>query len=434
MKCTPTTLIRSFLVALFVSGVPELLSAQDSAGDVSVIRAARLIDGRGTLLTNAAVVVQGDRIVDVLRGEAAASAARRARLVYDLGNATLLPGLIDGHVHLNGYFNSTGRLHTNNDGDTPTQSALAIANNLRRMLQSGVTTAQSMGASEDATYRAAVRNGWVEGPRIITTLNPITNEQLTPDSLRALVRQRKADGADAIKIFASKSIREGGTTTMSAEQLTALCGEAKANGLRSMVHAHSEESIRLSVLAGCSQIEHGVFVTPEVLRLMADRGTYFEPQCGLIFKNYLDNRAAYQGIGNFNDEGFASMERAMPLAANVIRQASSTPRLKLIWGTDAVAGAHGREVEDLICRVRDGGQPAMSALTSATSLAAEALGLDKEIGTIAKGYRADIIATDGDPSQRIEALRRVTFVMQNGRAHLVAAPGRVVSQSRASSP
>ena len=93
-----------------------------------------------------------------------------------------------------------------------------------------------------------------------------------------------------------------------------------------------------------------------------------------------------------------------------------------------------REVEDLICRVRDGGQPAMSALTSATSLAAEALGLDKEIGTIAKGYRADIIATDGDPSQRIEALRRVTFVMQNGRAHLVAAPGRVISRPRASSP
>ena len=434
MKCTPVTLHGSVLVALLLSGAQTPILAQDSSTDLSVVRAARVIDGRGNVLTKAAIVVRGDRIADLLQGDAADRAARRAAVVYDLGNATILPGLIDGHVHLNGYFNSSGRLHTNNDGDTPAQATLAIANNLRRMLQSGVTTAQSMGASEDATYRSAVKNGWVEGPRIITTLNPITNEQLTSDSLRALVRRRKADGADAIKIFASKSIREGGTTTMNAEQLAALCGEAKANGLRSMVHAHSAESIRLSVLAGCSQIEHGVFVTPDVLRLMSERGTYFEPQCGLIFKNYLDNRAAYQGIGNFNDEGFASMERAMPLAASVIRQASSTPRLKLIWGTDAVAGAHGREVEDLICRVRDGGQPAMAALTSATSLAAEALGLDGEIGTIAKGYRADIIATNGDPSHSIEALRRVTFVMQSGRVHRVDAPARVVSRPPATSP
>ena len=434
MKCTPVTLSGSVLVAALAFVAAPPLRAQDGASQESVIRAARIIDGRGHMMTNATIVVRGGYIADILRGDAGNAAARRATVVYDLGTATVMPGLIDGHVHLNGYFNASGRLHTNNDGDSPAQSALAIANNLRRMLQSGVTTTQSMGASEDATYRAAVRGGWIEGPRILTTLNPITNEQLTPDSLRAIVRQRKSDGADAIKIFASRSIREGGTTTMSAEQLGALCGEAKTLGLRTMVHAHSEESIRLSVMAGCSQIEHGVFVTPEVLRLMADRGTYFEPQCGLIFKNYLDNRAAYQGIGNFNDEGFASMERAMPLAANVIRQASATPGLKLIWGTDAVAGAHGREVEDLICRVRDGGQPAMHALTSATSVAAEALGLDREIGTISKGYRADIIATDGDPSQRIEALRRVTFVMQDGRVHRVEAPVRVVSRPRAASP
>jgi imidazolonepropionase-like amidohydrolase len=291
-----------------------------------------------------------------------------------------------------------------------------------------------MGASDDADYREAIRNGSIDGPKLITTLNPITNEQLTPDSLRALVRQRKADGADAIKIFASRSIREGGTTTMSAAQLGALCGEAKSLGLRTMVHAHSEESIRLATLAGCSQIEHGIFATPEVLKLMAERGTYFEPQCGLIFRNYLENRAAYQGIGNFNDEGFASMERALPMAAKVIRQASSTPGLKVIWGTDAVAGAHGREVEDLICRVKEGGQPAMAALTSATSLAAQALGLGDQVGTLARGYRADIIATNGDPSRDIEALRRVTFVMQDGRAYRVEAPARVISRKPATSP
>jgi len=430
MKRTPVTLGRSILVAALVMGAWVGARAQDTlaAGPTTVVRAATILDGRGGSITNGAVVIRGERIVDVLRGAAASEAVRRAAVVYDLGRATVLPGLIDGHVHINGYFNASGRLHTGSDGDTPTQTTLAIASNLRRMLLSGVTTAQSMGASEDALYREALSKGAIEGPRLITTLNPITNDQLTPDSLRALVRQRKASGADAIKIFASKSIREGGTTTMNAEQMNALCGEAKSLGMRTMVHAHSEESMRITVLAGCNQIEHGIFATPEILRLMAEHGTYFEPQCGLIFRNYLENRAAYQGIGNFNDEGFASMERAIPLAANVIRQASATPGLRLIWGTDAVAGAHGREVEDLICRVREGGQPAMDALTSAASGAAQALGLNREIGTIAKGYRADIIATDGDPSRNIEALRRVAFVMQNGRVHRVDAPARVVSR------
>lgn len=427
MNFTPPTLI-GLLCAVCLAADAGDASAQDSSSALTVIRAARILDGRGAVLTNAAVVIRGDRIVDVVRGGAATAASQRASLVYDLGTATMLPGLIDGHVHATQYFNASGRLHTGNDGESPTQSALAVARNLRRMLHSGVTTAQSMGSSDDASYRAALRDGSIDGPRLITTLNPITNEQLTPDSLRALVRQRKAEGADAIKIFASRSIREGGTTTMSAGQLGALCGEARGLGMRTLVHAHSEESIRLAVNAGCSQIEHGIFATPEVLRLMAERGTFFQPQCGLIFRNYLDNRAAYQGIGNFNDEGFASMERAIPLAANVIRQASATAGLKLIWGTDAVAGAHGREVEDLICRVRDGGQSAMSAILSATSGAAAALGMDREVGVIAPGFRADLIATVQDPSRRIDALRAVTFVMQDGRVKHLEAPARVVSR------
>jgi imidazolonepropionase-like amidohydrolase len=432
MKCTRVTSLRSIFVAMILCAAGTRGLAQDPGG-TTVVRAAKILDGRGGSIASGAIIIRDGRIVDVVRGSAANTAAQRAAVVYDLGSATALPGLIDGHVHATQYFNANGRLHTQNDGDTPVQTALAVARNLRRMLQSGITTTQSMGSSDDAVYREAIRNGSIEGPQLITTLNPITNEQLTPDSLRALVRQRKADGADAIKIFASRSIREGGTTTMSQEQLAALCGEAKSLGLRTMVHAHSEESIRFATQAGCTQIEHGIFATPEVLRLMAERGTYFEPQCGLIFRNYLENRKAYEGIGNFNDEGFASMERALPMASNVIRQASATPGLRLIWGTDAVAGAHGREVEDLICRVKEGGQPAAAALTSATSLAAQALGLGTEIGTVGKGFRADIIATAGDPTQDIEALRRVTFVMQNGRVHRVDAPARVVGRPRAAS-
>jgi len=384
------------------------------AQSTTVIRAAMLLDGRGVRIANAAIVVVGDRIGEVLVGDAAKNAAKPGNLVIDLGAATVMPGLIDGHVHINSYFNAAGRIHGRNDGDTPSMTAMGIAHNLRSMLMSGVTTAQSMGASEDATYRAAIANGSIVGPRLLTTLNPISDERLSPDTMRAIIRQRKADGADAIKIFASKSIREGGTTTMSAEQLNAMCGEAKSLGLRTLVHAHSAESMQLAVSAGCTQIEHGIFVTPDVLKLMAQKGTYYDPQCGLIFRNYLENRAKYEGSGNFNEEGFAAMQKAIPEAARIIGQAHATKGLKMIWGTDAVAGAHGRETDDLICRVNEGKLPAMTAIMSATSNGAEALGLGREIGSIAKGFRADIIAVSGDPSQHIESLRDVVFVMTGG--------------------
>jgi imidazolonepropionase-like amidohydrolase len=393
-----------------------------------VIRAATILDGRGHRISHGAVLVRGGRIVRLLQGSAASSAPRAGTTVIDLGGQILMPGLIDGHVHATQHFNSAGRLHTQNDSATEAQSTLAVAHNLRRMLESGVTTAQSMGANDNADFRDAIRSGAIAGPRLLTTLNPITNEALSADSLRALVRQRKAAGADAIKIFASRSIREGGTTTMSAEQLGALCGEAKSLGLRTLVHAHSEESMRLAVLAGCTQIEHGIFATQDVLNLMAERGTYFDPQCGLIFQNYLDNRARYEGIGNFNAEGFESMKRAMPMAERVIAMASRTPNLKLVWGTDAVAGAHGREVEDLICRVRKGGQPAMDALASATSRAAQAIGMGEQLGAIAPGYAADLIATAGDPSREIESLRRVLFVMQGGRVIKLDAAAKVTTR------
>ena len=376
------------------------------------IRAGRLLDGRGAVLENATIVVDRTAIARVERGAAANGSA-----TYDLSRYTVLPGLIDGHAHPSWYFNAAGRLHTPNDGDTPVQSMLAMAGNVFATLTSGVTTIQSPGSPEDKDLRDAIGSGAVPGPRMLTSLEPITNRRLTPDTLRAIVRRRKAEGADFIKIFASQSIREGGGPTLSQEQLDAICGEAKRVGLRTLVHAHSAESVKSATLAGCTQIEHGIFATDEVLRLMAQRGTYFDPQCGLIFRNYLDNRAKYEGIGNYNEAGFAAMEKAIPLAVATFKRARATPGLKIVWGTDAVAGAHGRNVEDLICRVQDGGQPPLEAITSATSLGAEALGMGSQIGTIAPGFAADLIAVDGDPSKDITALRRVVFVMKGGRVY-----------------
>jgi imidazolonepropionase-like amidohydrolase len=294
---------------------------------------------------------------------------------------------------------------------------LSMAGNAYATLMSGVTTIQSPGSPEDKDLREWISLGQVPGPRVLTSLGPISSPRLTPDSIRAIVRRRKAEGADVIKIFASASIRDNGAQTLSDEQLQAACGEAKAQGMRTMVHAHSAESIKASVLAGCGQIEHGVFATDEVLKLMAERGVYFDPQVCLVFRNYLDNRAKYEGIGNYNEAGFAAMEKAIPLATAMFTRAIHTPGLKVIFGTDAVAGAHGRNAEELVCRVQAGKQSPIDAITSATSLGAEAIKMGDQIGSIAPGMQADMIAVQGDPTKDITALRRVMFVMKGGRVY-----------------
>jgi imidazolonepropionase-like amidohydrolase len=379
-------------------------------GTPVLLRAAKMLDGKGGAAANVDILVQDGRIVRVGPRGAVPAGAR----VVDLGTRTVLPGLIDAHVHPVWYFNSKGRLHTRDDGDTPAQSLLAALANVSAMLNAGFTTIQSVGSPDDALLRDSIASRGT-GPRLLTSLEPLNDRSGSPDSLRWLVRQRKQQGADLIKIFASASIRDGGAQTMTDAQLQAACGEAKAVGLRTLVHAHSAAAVRAATLAGCTQIEHGIFVTQEVLDLMAARGTYFDPQCGLVFHNYLDNRAKYEGIGNYNEAGFAAMTRALPLATAVIRQALATPGLKVVYGTDAVAGAHGRNAEDLVCRVKEARESPMHAVVAATSLNATALGLVDSIGAIAPGLVADIIATDGDPSADITALRRVTFVMRGGR-------------------
>ena len=385
-------------------------SAASAQATPIVIRTGRLIDGRGGTVTRATVTVAGERITGV-------GASKSKSVTYDLSRYTVLPGLIDGHDHVGWHFTSAGRFHTSADGETPTDEVLAAAGNAYTTLLAGWTTIASPGAASDAPLRDAIARGVIPGPRLLTSLDPLSSARLTPDSIRAIIRRRKAEGADFIKIFASASIRDGGKQTWSDEQLAAGCGEAKAVGLRTMVHAHSAEAMRAAALAGCTQVEHGVFATQEVLDLMAQRGTYFDPQCGLVFHNYLDNRAKYDGIGNYNAAGFASMETALPMAAKVVRMASRTRGLKLVFGTDAVAGAHGRNAEELSCRVKEGGQDPMAAIVSATSLNAEALGLTSQVGTIAAGFQADIIAVDGNPLTDISALGRVVFVMKGGRVY-----------------
>jgi imidazolonepropionase-like amidohydrolase len=406
-------LASSSLAAVLLLAPP--LRAQ-GAGPV-LLHAGRMVDvATGRVVADRGILVEGGKIREVGAWSDVSKRAGATRVV-DLSRETVLPGLIDVHTHIVWYFNRDGRLHTEKDGETPAQAALAAAGNAWATLAGGFTTIQSVGAPEDKDLRDAIAAGRVPGPRILTSLEPLDESTGDPEKLRQAVRDRKAQGADVVKIFASKSIRDGGAPTLSQEQLDAACGEAKSLGLRTLVHAHSAESMRRSAMAGCTQIEHGIFATREVLALMAERGTIFDPQCSLIFRNYLENKAKYLGIDNYTEAGFAAMEKAVPLAIATLKLALMVPNLKMAYGTDAVAGAHGRNVEDLICRVEDARESPIRAIAGATRESAESLGLGSEIGTIAPGYRADLIAVEGDPSREIAALRHVVFVMKDGRVY-----------------
>ncbi len=208
--------------------------------------------------------------------------------------------------------------------------------------------------------------------------------------------------------------------TLSQEQLNAACDEAKKQGLRTLVHAY-KDAVRAATLAGCTEIEHGALATDDDLKLMAAKGTYLDPQAGLVIENYLQHRDQYVGTPGYTAEGFAAMEKILPMEHEFMQHAVRTPGLKVVFGTDAVAGAHGRNAEEFIDRVRDGGVDPMAAMVSANSLGAEAMGLADQIGSIAPGLQADIIALDGDPLKDITAVRRVVFVMKGGVVYKNAA-------------
>jgi len=286
----------------------------------------------------------------------------------------------------------------------------------------GITTVQSIGSTLDRDLRDAIARGTIPGPRVITSLDWITPEDGDADGLRRTVRQRVAAGADVIKILGSKSIREGGGPTLSEDELRAACGEAKAHGRRCVVHAHAAEAARRAVLAGATSIEHGVLLDEVTLDLMADHGTFFDPNLYLVFQNYFDNKARFLGMENYTEEGFAQMHRAVPLVVTVFKQALRRPKLRIVFGTDAVAGAFGKNWEELIYRVQVGGQPPMAAIVSATSLAAQSLALADTIGAIAPGLEADLIGIDGNPAEDITALRHVVFVMKGGTVVKNVAP------------
>ncbi len=380
----------------------RLLFAQEPL----VLNVGTLLDGRGGTRRNTSVEVEGSKIskIGTISGKS-----------INLKSLTVLPGMIDTHVHIGWHFGPDGRYAPQ---DTSVATAMGFAvENAYVTLMGGFTTVQSVGSPIDGDLRAAINRGVFPGSRILTSLGAISDPKLTVEQIRQAVDTFADNQADLVKIFASKSFREGGGQTLTNEQIQAACGEAKAHHLRTLVHVYGPDTIREVSEAGCTSVEHGTLITPDVLKVLAANGTYFDPNIGLVAQNYLAHRANYIGIGNYTEEGMAAMERSIPLALKVFKEALSTPHLKIVFGTDAVAGAHGHNVEELIYRVQKGGQDPSAAITSVTSLSAESLGMGGKIGVLAPGMEADLIAVDGDPLKDITALRRVVFVMKSGKIY-----------------
>ena len=400
--------MRSAFLRAVVGGALVLATGSQDNQTIT-LRAARVIDGVGGVRANAVVVIRDGKIVAIDE--------RKGQVTRDFGDATLMPGMIDVHVHVDWHFQPNG-LYGFREGqprETPEQAAAAIQANLDATLDAGFTTVQALGAASDKARRDAINAGTMRGPRILSSLGQIQGGNRTPEQLRELVRARKADGADVIKFFASGSIRDGGKMNVTQEQLDAVCDESRKQGLRAVVHAHDSASILAVVKARCHQVEHGLFADDAAFKAMKDANIYFDPNIGLVLQNYIENKQKYLGSGSYTEEGFAFMEKAVPTLAPMFKRALSHG-LRMPLGTDAVAGAHGQNAREAVARVNAGQRP-MDAIVSATSLAAESMGLGKMIGRLAPGFEADVIAIKGDPTRNIDALRAVIFVMKGGKIH-----------------
>jgi imidazolonepropionase-like amidohydrolase len=391
----------TFLLVLAVIGLNQFAEAQSRI----VIAIGTALDGKGNFLHDTRIVILGSKI--------AAIDPKAAPIDFDLRGLTVMPGWIDSHVHITSSFGPDGK-NAGMGAATP-EAAYRTAANAYATLLAGFTTIQSMDSV--AALRAAAARGGLAAPRILSIVEPLIGrgEQTgTPDEVRAFVRKQKDAGADFLKIYASGGMRQT-AQTIPQPVLDAACDEARKVGLRTLVHANYD-AVHGAIAAGCTQVEHGLGATVADLHAMAEKGIYFDPQAGQLIQNYLDNRARYAGTPFFpkTPQEFEPMKELLPITHETVQDARKVLGLKIVFGTDALAGMHGHNVEDLINRVFEGGIAPMDALVSANSIAAEAMKMADQIGALAPGLEADIIAIDGDPLKDISVVRRVVFVMKGG--------------------
>jgi len=425
---------------LFALALPGLLAAQaptnptKGSGTVA-LKAARVIDGTGAApIQNGVVVVTDDRIVTV--GAAGSVAIPAGARTVDLGNATLLPGFIDAHTHVIG--RALGDPDANDQGVRDVDSFAAILGvvNVRNTLLAGFTSIRNLGAVnfDDIAMRKAINEGWVIGPRMQTAAHAIgitgghcdengykpglmdgdfkTGIADGPEQIRAAVRYQAKYGADVIKTCATGGVlSEGdavGVPQYTYEELKALVDEATKLERKVAAHAHGTEGIKIAVRAGVSSIEHGSFLDEEGAKMMAERGTFLVPT---LSAGEAAEKAAKTGVL----KGLRA-EKALA-AAQAMRKSikyAIENKVPIALGTDAGVSHHGANGHEFTLMVQWGGMTPMQSIVAGTSNAARLLGWDKNLGTLATGKWADIVAVPGDPIADITVMEKPVFVMKNG--------------------
>ena len=368
------------------------------------IRAGRLIDGAGGVSENVRITVDGSRItaVDRLRGA----------VTYDFSDLTVMPGWIDTHVHLTNHFDADGRNHSDPD-ETPEQAILVCSRERLPHADGRFHHRPEPGKPTGPGPARGDRSRRPPGPADPDLpprgQYPHRHTRGNP-GVRASARRRWRRRGEGLRVVQHPGGREAGDERRAAR---GVCREAAAVGLRTVVHAYGTDGVTAAIEAGCGGIEHGTRYDDTVIALMADRGTYLDPHIGLLWENYAEHKEAFLGQGNYTEEGFALMEQARVTGYNTFQRTLAHGGVRVVYGTDAVAGAHGRNAEEFVARVRHGQDP-MDAIISATSRAAEALDLADQIGTLAPGFEADLVAVAGNPLDDITAVRDVVFVMKGG--------------------
>lgn len=429
--------LRILALAALVLPSVALAQAQTPATPaVTALKAARLFDGRkDSLISNAVILVEGGKIKAVGSGLAIPADAR----VIDLGDATLLPGFIDAHTHITGE-SSDNWLQGAMDNlrRTTAEQAIRSTRYARNTLMAGFTTVRDVGSGDyvDAGLRNAVRDGVVAGPRMLVAVHALgargghCDETGFPynrfgpepgpeqgiasgaDAFRDTVRLQVKYGADAIKVCATGGVLsladEVDTPQLTQEEMDAIVDEAHRLRKKTAAHAHGAEGAKVAIRAGIDSIEHGSFLDDEALRMMKERGTYLVPT--LLAGEFVTSPNRH-----YPPEIAAKAKAAISKRSETFRKALRMG-VKIAFGTDSGVSPHGVNALEFKLLVDHGMTPA-AALRTATSAAADLLGIAAATGTLEPGKEADIIAVPGDPLTDITATERVSFVMKGGRVY-----------------
>jgi imidazolonepropionase-like amidohydrolase len=397
-----------------------------------VLHCPKLLDSvAGKMLGNTSVVIAGDRIQDVLAGFQTVPNAR----TIELTDQTCLPGLIDDHVHLDDQFSKTS--YTERDHLNLADHVLRSTLYARRTLLAGFTTVRNVGDTDYDTValRNQINAGYVEGPRIFTAgpaisttgghadrsnglsmelqgdPGPMQSIIDGPEQARKAVRLHYKQGADLIKAMTSGGVMDLGTNgdgpQMTQDEIQAIVDIAHDYGMTVAVHAHGAEAIRRSVLAGVDSVEHGTFMDAEDIRLMKQHGTFY---CPTVYTAVYVTEQAKKGM--YPPAVTAKALKVGPQIEHTVATAYKAG-IKFAYGTDAGVYPHGENWKDFVYLVQDG-VPPMYALQMATINAAQLLRHDNELGSVAAGKDADIVAVPGDPLTDIQVMSKVSFVMKAG--------------------